>query len=65
MHLGAEICPKKEKVCEDRISALPDDLLLHILSQIPTKDVVTTMVLSKRWRLVWTWCIISTTKKPT
>ncbi|CAF2102250.1 unnamed protein product [Brassica napus] len=40
--------------CEDRISALHDDLLLKILSEIPTKDVVTTMVLSKRWSLVWT-----------
>ncbi|CAN7050773.1 unnamed protein product [Brassica oleracea var. botrytis] len=39
---------------EDRISALHDDLLLKILSEIPTKDVVTTMVLSKRWRFVWT-----------
>lgn len=54
MPLGAEICRQKEKVCENRISALPDDLLVQILSQIPTKDVVTTMVLSKRWRFVWT-----------
>uniref|UniRef100_M4EM18 FBD domain-containing protein n=1 Tax=Brassica campestris TaxID=3711 RepID=M4EM18_BRACM len=38
----------------DRISALHDDLLLNILSQVPTKDAVTTMVLSKRWCLVWT-----------
>ncbi|KAH0927535.1 hypothetical protein HID58_019791 [Brassica napus] len=40
--------------CEDRNSELHDDLLLKILSEIPTKDVVTTMVLSKRWRFVWT-----------
>ncbi|CAH8339420.1 unnamed protein product [Eruca vesicaria subsp. sativa] len=39
---------------EDRISALHDDLLLKILSKIPTKYAVTTMVLSKRWSLVWT-----------
>ncbi|KAL0743980.1 hypothetical protein Bca4012_085493 [Brassica carinata] len=39
---------------EDRISALHDDLLLRILSEIPTKDAVTTMVLSRRWGLVWT-----------
>nr|VDC72924.1 unnamed protein product [Brassica rapa] len=43
---------------EDRISALHDDLLLKILSQVPTKDAVTTMVFrhcsSKRWGLVWT-----------
>ena len=40
--------------CEDKISALHDDLLLKILSQVPTKDAVTTMILSKRWGLVWT-----------
>ena len=45
---------KKKMSGEDRISALHDDLLLKILSEIPTKDVVTTMVLSKRWRFVWT-----------
>ncbi|KAJ4893310.1 FBD domain family [Raphanus sativus] len=38
----------------DRISELHDDLLLKILSQVPTKKAVTTMVLSKRWGLVWT-----------
>ncbi|ESQ48962.1 hypothetical protein EUTSA_v10022347mg [Eutrema salsugineum] len=42
-----------EKVYEDRISALSDDLLVQILSLVPTKDAVTTMVLSKRWRFVW------------
>ncbi|CAL9220320.1 unnamed protein product [Arabidopsis halleri] len=57
MSSEAEICRKKIKrtlFCNDRISALPDDLLLHILCLIPTKDAVTTMVLSKRWRSVWT-----------
>ncbi|CAH2064218.1 unnamed protein product [Thlaspi arvense] len=39
---------------EDRIGALPDDLLVKILSLVPTKDAVATMVLSKRWRSVWT-----------
>ncbi|KAL0743979.1 hypothetical protein Bca4012_085492 [Brassica carinata] len=38
----------------DRISELHDDLLLKILSQVSTKNAVTTMVLSKRWGLVWT-----------
>ncbi|XP_020887603.1 putative F-box/FBD/LRR-repeat protein At5g52460 [Arabidopsis lyrata subsp. lyrata] len=45
----AGICRKN-----DRISALPDDLLLQILCLIPTKDAMTTMILSKRWRFVWT-----------
>lgn len=38
----------------DDITQLPDCMLHHILSFIPTKDVVKTSVLSKRWNSVWT-----------
>ncbi|EOA23044.1 hypothetical protein CARUB_v10003814mg [Capsella rubella] len=44
----------EEITCEDRISALPDDVLVTILFSIPTKDAVATMILSKRWRFIWT-----------
>ena len=48
-------CGRIEEIaCEDMISALPDDLLVTILLSIPTKDAVATMILSKRWRFIWT-----------
>ncbi|CAA0408853.1 unnamed protein product [Arabidopsis thaliana] len=38
----------------DRISGLPDELLLRVLSLLPNvKDVVVTVVLSKRWQFLW------------
>ncbi|KAM6576438.1 hypothetical protein CsatB_028275 [Cannabis sativa] len=38
---------------EDRISKLPDALITHILSFLPTEEVVRTCLLSKRWKLIW------------
>ncbi|CAH8269841.1 unnamed protein product [Arabidopsis lyrata] len=37
----------------DFISSLPDVILHHILSSVPTKSAIRTSLLSKRWRYVW------------
>ncbi|XP_047083615.1 MEIOTIC F-BOX protein MOF-like [Lolium rigidum] len=37
----------------DRISALPEDVLHHVLHSLPAQEVVRTCVLARRWRSVW------------
>lgn len=37
----------------DRISSLPDEVLGHMLSFLPTEQAVSTSLLSKRWRTVF------------
>ncbi|XP_020881409.1 putative F-box/FBD/LRR-repeat protein At4g13965 [Arabidopsis lyrata subsp. lyrata] len=45
----------RDVVKEDRISELPEALILQILSLLPTEDAIatTTTVLSKRWQSLW------------
>ncbi|KXG28034.1 F-box/LRR-repeat protein At3g58980 [Sorghum bicolor] len=37
----------------DRLSALPDEILQHILSFLPAQEAVRTCVLAQSWRQVW------------
>ncbi|XP_042380550.1 putative F-box/LRR-repeat protein At3g28410 [Zingiber officinale] len=39
---------------EDYLSNLPDELLHHILSFLPTLDSIRISILARRWRHVWT-----------
>ncbi|XP_056688799.1 F-box protein At4g09920-like [Spinacia oleracea] len=38
---------------EDRLSSLPDDLLINILNRLPIKQVAATHILSHRWSFLW------------
>ncbi|XP_024013810.1 FBD-associated F-box protein At3g49020 isoform X2 [Eutrema salsugineum] len=51
--IGGESLRNRNSVNEDRISELPEALLLEILSSLPTENVIATSVLSKRWRSLW------------
>ena len=37
----------------DRISDLPDEIICHILSYLPPKQIALTSLLSKRWKPLW------------
>ena len=39
----------------DKMSQLPDELLLKVLLFLPTKVAVSTSILSTRWEFLWMW----------
>ncbi|CAB4277293.1 unnamed protein product [Prunus armeniaca] len=44
---------KSKREEKDRISELPDSILCHMLSFIPTEYAVRTSILSTRWKSIW------------
>ncbi|TVU41478.1 hypothetical protein EJB05_15000, partial [Eragrostis curvula] len=57
---GGEVAAKRADLSSsvadaghDRLSELPDDILVLILSRIPTLEAGKTSILSHRWRRVW------------
>ncbi|XP_062169713.1 F-box/FBD/LRR-repeat protein At5g53840-like [Alnus glutinosa] len=46
---------KRARFVEDRISGMPDDVLVSILSLITMKEAGRTSVLSRRWQKLWTF----------
>jgi len=44
---------QKQSMTVDMFSLLPDDLLIHVISFLPTKYAVFTSILSQRWKLLW------------
>ncbi|XP_074271842.1 F-box/LRR-repeat protein At3g59190-like [Silene latifolia] len=54
MKLGTDVDDRRSKPRLDRISNLPDELLVLILSFLPTRYAVRTSILSRRWQYLFT-----------
>lgn len=44
---------KRRRDAEDRITNLPDGIINHILSLLPTKDAILTSAISTKWKSIW------------
>jgi hypothetical protein len=56
MSQGSEAAWSKRMTADgspDRLSVLPEGLLLDLLSFLPSRDAVRTCVLARRWRNLW------------
>ncbi|KAL8032148.1 hypothetical protein ABFX02_13G076000 [Erythranthe guttata] len=47
--------PEQSELSIDRLSDLPDSVICHILSFLPTKFSVRTSILGQRWRFLWSY----------
>ncbi|KAG5516746.1 hypothetical protein RHGRI_037473 [Rhododendron griersonianum] len=45
----------RRKTAIDRLSELPDHVLVHMLSLLPIREAIQTLVLSRRWKSLWTY----------
>ncbi|KAM0876350.1 hypothetical protein ACQ4PT_036205 [Festuca glaucescens] len=50
---GSAVVADRDDEEEDRIGALPDDVLRRVLSFLPSHQSVCTCVLARRWRDLW------------
>jgi hypothetical protein len=46
---------RHKPINKDMISNLPDNVLIHILSFLSTKNAIKTSILSTKWRHLWTY----------
>ncbi|KAK6257938.1 hypothetical protein QUC31_001397 [Theobroma cacao] len=51
--IGGEFFMQRSNTMKDRISELPDEILVHILSFLSLRNAARSGILSRRWRHLW------------